>query len=297
MTTGRPSAGVEHFREALLAFPDYGRAHYALALALRDLGQAAPAQQELALSQTHRYGAPVLDDPLLREVALLNVAASDQLLYGIVLETKGQLEPSIAAHERALQMNPSLVQAHINLISLYGRKGDLARAEAHYRAAVAANPELADSHFNYGLVLQGAGRSAEAAEEFRLSLEGNPWNPEAHFNYAQIIERDGRLLEAVAHYREALDNAPGHRLARFHLGRILVYQDRLPEGLVHLRQTLLPEDENTPRFTYALGATLARDGQTEEALRYLREAWGKANARGQTDLAERIARDIKTLEP
>ena len=297
VATGHVAPGIEHYRRAVGAFPDYGRAHYALGLALRDQGQAAEAQQHLALWQQHRYQEPVLDDPLLREVAERNAAASDLLLQGIVLESMGKLEPSIAAHERALQRNPALVQAHVNLISLYGRAGQLEKAEEHYRAAVAANPELADSHFNFGLLLMGAGRYAEAEEAFRLSVESNPFNPESHYNYALIVERVGRLDEAAAHYRQALENDPGHRMARFHLGRILVYQNRLEEALGQFQETLMPEDENTPRFAYMLGATHERLGQRDAALRRFKEALAKATALGQAELAESIERDLKALEP
>ena len=296
VATGRKAAGLEHYRQAVAAFPDYGRAHYALGLALRDQGLKAEAGEQLALAQQHRYQEPMLDDPLLRAVAQLNTAASDRLLQGIVLESMGKLEPSIAAHERALELNPALVQAHVNLISLFGRAGQFEKAEEHYRAAVAANPELADSHYNFGLLLLGQGRTTQAEEAFRLSLERNPFNPDSHFNYALIIERDGRLDEAAAHYRQALFGDPGHRLAHFHLGRILVYQDRLTEAASELRETLVPEDENTPRFAYALGATLARLGEKEEALRTFREAALKAKTLGQTQLVESIERDLRALE-
>ena len=297
VATGREAAGIEHYLQAVAAFPAYGRAHYALALALRDQGRMAEAQEHLALSQRHRYQEPGLEDPLLRTVAELNTTASDQLLQGTFLEATGKLEPSIAAHERALQKNPALVQAHINLISLYTRAKQFEKAEEHYWAAVAANPELADSHFSFGLLLVQMGRPTQAEEAFRRSLERNPFNPEAHFNYALIIERDGRLEEAATHYRQAIENDPGHRLAHFHLGMILVSEERPSDAIPHFREILAPDDDDTPRFTYALGATYARLDDKEQALHYLSEALRKATALGQAELARTIERDLKALAP
>jgi tetratricopeptide (TPR) repeat protein len=290
------TAGVEHFRRALDSFPDYGAAHYALGLALRDLGQTAKAQEHLALSQKHMSSRPSLADPLLEAVAELNLSASERLKRGIVLEEAGQIELSIAEHERAVELDPKLAQAHINLISLYGRMGRVEKAEQHYRAAVAISPNLADGHYNFGVLLVGQERYEEAARAFERSLQLNPFHAESHFNYGVMMERDGRLEEAAEHYRRAIENQPGYRLAHFHLGRILVHQGRLTDAIEHFLRTLTPEDNETPRFVYALGATYARAGDKQKAIHYLREALKRAQALGQTQLVTSIERDLRTLE-
>lgn len=296
LALGEKAAGIAHLQQALMLFPEFGAAHYALGLALRDQGQRGEAQFHLTMSQQHKYQRPPLPDPLAAAVASLNASATDQLQRGAELAAAGQLELAIAAHERALALNPKLVQAHINLISLRARAGQREKAEQHYQAAIAANPNLADSHFNYGVLLLGLDRFAEAAQAFQRSLERNPFNAEAHYNYAAIIERDGKLDEAAAHYRQALANNPEHRQAHFHYGRILVQQEKLPEAIEHLRQTIKIEDEDTPRFLYALGATYARAGDRAKALQYLREAQTRAEKRGQPELLAAITRDLKTLE-
>ena len=294
---GAPAAQASaHYRQALALFVEYGAAHYALGQALRDQGQTASAKEHLALSQQYKFQRPPLDDPLLAALAELNASATDLLARGVALEGMGKLDESIAAHERALAINPQLVQAHINLISLYARARQIDKAEKHYRAAVAANPNLADSHFNYGIVLMTFERYAEAATAFLQSLERNPFNADAHYNYAAIIERDGQLDEAAEHYRQAVAYNPAHRLSHFHWARILVQQDKLPAAIEHLLQTLTPEDDDTPRFTYALGATYARAGDKAKGIQYLRAARDLAVKRKQTHLAAVIERDLKRLE-
>lgn len=293
---GEVAAGVEHYRKALESFQDYGAAHYALGLALRDLGQTDKAREHLALSEKYKYRRPPLPDSLLAAIAELNRAGTELLKRGLMLESAGQIAESIAAHEQALELNSNLVQAYINLIVLYGRRGELEKAAQAYRAVVAINPNLADSHYNYGVLLAEQGRYSEAAQAFHRSLQINPFHSEAHHNYAVMIEREGRWDEAAEHYRKALENKPGHRLAHFHLGRILVNQGRLAEAIEHFQQTLVLEDENTPRFLYALGATYARAGDTQKGLHYLREALKRAASLEQTQLARSIERDLRTLE-
>jgi tetratricopeptide (TPR) repeat protein len=59
--------------------------------------------------------------------------------------------------------------------------------------------------------------------------------------------------------------------------------------------TLTTEDDDTPRYLYALGATYARAGEREKAIQYLRRALDKARALGQTPLATSLERDLRSL--
>jgi Tfp pilus assembly protein PilF len=224
-----------------------------------------------------------------------NAKASEHLNRGAALEGAGKIEESIAAHEQALAINPGLVQAHINLISLYGRTKQFDKAEQSYRAALAINPDLPDIHFNFGVLLAGQERDKEAAQAFQRCLELNPYYAEAHHNYGALIEREGKLDEAATHYRKAIENKPGYRSAHFRLGRILVNQNKLSEAIEQFLQTLTPEDADTPRFTYALGATYIRAGNHQKGIHYLREALKRASALDQKQLASSIERDLKTL--
>ena len=142
-------AAIRHLQKAVALLPAYGAAHYALALALRETGEAQTASAHLALAQQHKASRPSLVDPLLAEVASLNQGATERIRLGIALAAEGHLDESIAEHERALAINSQLTQAHINLIQLHGRAGNADKATAHYRAVVALNPDLAESHYNF----------------------------------------------------------------------------------------------------------------------------------------------------
>lgn len=293
---GDQELAVAQYRKALTLFGDYGTAHYALGLALRDQGKKVEAQEHLSQSQKLGLSRPTLEDPEIVAIAEMNAGASAHLRRGALLGKEGKLAESIVEHERALEINPWLSQAHINLISLYGGMGQNEKAEQHYRAVVAFNPDLVDGHFNYGVLLIRQERFKEAAEAFQRCLQLNPYYAEAHYNYGALIEREGRLDEAAKHFRRAIENDPGHRLAHFHLGRILVNQDKLPEAIEQFQRTLSPEDEETPRFLYALGATLIRSGDRPKGIQYLREAIKRASALQQTQMAKSIEQDLQSLE-
>jgi protein O-GlcNAc transferase len=293
---GRPEAAVERFRRATDLFADFGAAYYALGLAYRDLGRADDARAALQLYQAHRLDAPPLPDPVLARVRELKTSALARLAEGVRLAQMDDVEGSVRAHEAAVEADPTLAQAHANLISLYGRLGQADKAEEHYRAAIALGPGLAEAHYDYGVMLVEQRRPREAAEAFQRALAINPGYAAAHNNLGNMLEADGRAADAEVHYRAAVANDPTYRLARFNLGRMLVARQTFPEAIAELEKTLQPEDADTPRYLYALAAAWVRAGDRAKGLQYGKEAQQKAESRGQTELAATIARDLRSLE-
>jgi tetratricopeptide (TPR) repeat protein len=237
-----------------------------------------------------------LQDPLLDAIRELHIGAHQYLKQGVSLEASGQIEQAAQAHERALEIDPKLEQAHVNLISLYARLGQPVKAETHYRTLLTINPNLAEAHYNFGVLLTGQRRHSEAADAFRKALEISPFYAEAHNNYAYLLLNEGRLEEATRHFQSALENKPNYRLAHFHLGRILLHQGKTPEAIDHFLQTLGADDDSTPGYMYALGAAYARIGNRQSALQYIREARQRASEFGQKELLASIERDLKILE-
>jgi len=265
-------------------------------MALRERGRNSEAEEHLALAERLNLSRPTLEDSFIVAIAEMNAGASKHLKRGALLELAGQIAESIVEHERALEINPWKLQAHINLISLYGRTGQFEKAEKHYRTALGINPDLPDIHYNFGVLLVGQDRYKEAAQAFQQCLRLNPYYAEAHHNYAVMIEREGKLDEAAAHFRKAIENKPGYRSAHFYLGRILVNQNKLQEAVAEFVQTLTPEDADTPRYIYALGATYIRAGDRQKGIQTLRKALSRATAIGQAQIASSIERDLKILE-
>jgi tetratricopeptide (TPR) repeat protein len=290
------TAAADAYSKACALFPEFGAAHYALALIYRTFGQDEKAKEQLQLFEKNRDAVPPSNDPLLKEVRALNLSATNQVQIGIELERQGSLEESVGAHEKALQIDPQMVQAHINLLELYGRLGQFQKAEEHYRAATRLEPGSVEAYYNYGVLLLSAQNYDQAEGAFRKATEIDPFHAAAHNNIGYLLEREGKIVEAAAEYRTAIDNKPNDRQAHFNLGRLLVNQHAYREGIQELQRTIEPDDENTPRYTYALGAAFARSGDRQNALRYIRQARDRAVARGQSGLIDSIERDLRTLE-
>jgi tetratricopeptide (TPR) repeat protein len=292
---GRHEAAVEQFQRAIALFPEFGAAHYALALSCRALGRREEAQA--ALEQHRRFGArwPAVADPVLAAVTTLRDDPGALLQRGVKLADAGDVEAAIAAHEAALAIDPSLAQAHANLISLYGRQRNFARAEQHYKAVAALGVNVSDAHYDYGVLLGLQERWDDAANAYRLALALNPLHAEAHNNLGQVLERTRQLEAALVEYRAALQSQPLLRVARFNVGRMLIALGRPEDAVTELQRLTEPRDAEAPRYLFALSTAYVRSGQKSDGLKWAIEARDLARRFGDTALAAAIERDMASI--
>jgi tetratricopeptide (TPR) repeat protein len=293
---GQHEVAIKHFERALEIFPGLGAAHYGLARSYRAVGREADAA--LALKQHARFGPrwPGIPDEVLQSVSGLRDDGRAALARGVASAEAGDVEGAIAAHEAALLRDPSLAQAHVNLLSLYGRVRNWVKAEEHYRAALAAGVETASLHYDYGVVLglQEQWDPAEAA--YRRAIALNPLHGNARNNLGQILERRRDAESALAQYRQAVEAQPSLRIARFNLGRMLLVLNRPTEAVVEFEKLQQPLDAETPRYLFALATAHVRAGNRDAGIKLAAEAHRLAKQYGQTELADAIGRDLAKLK-
>jgi len=291
-----PKEAVKPLDRAVVLYEAFGSAHYSLGMAYRELKEPALAKKHLLLYQKYQNQWPPSHDETLKRVSMMKGGAQDHVATGVRRATKRQTGEAIREHLEALRKNPNLAQAHVNLIRLYGESGQPAEAEKHYREAVKLNPNLYESHYNFGVLLLGQQRNAEAKEAFQRVLQINPYFADAHNSLAYLLAGEGNLEEAEGHYRLALQNDPTHRVARYGLARVLVARGQLQQAIAELTRLAGTEDQDTPRYLYALGAAYVRSGDVQKGLEVTRKAREQAAARGQSELLAAIDRDLQRFE-
>lgn len=292
---GRATNDPSYYEKALAAFPQFGAAQFALAGHYQRTGRVQDAKRLLADYERSKLISPPVEDSPMDAVRALNRGPDALLREAANLEQQGDLRAAADLQLKALALDPKLTQAHINLVSLYGRLGDGEGVTKHYQAAIAADPKAAEAHYNYGVFCYGANRRKEAQEAFERALAINPGHAGAHTNLGVMLQEQGRLEEASRHFLKAVELQPDLRLARFHLGRIYANQKRYMEAIEHLERAADSEDEAAPTYLYALGATQARAGKLSAAVTTLNAARMKALSRGQTKLASTIDHDLARL--
>lgn len=107
------------------------------------------------------------------------------------------------AYERALEADPDLVDAHVNVGRLYHEAKDSIRAETHYRAALARAPNDAIAYFNLAVLLDDLGRHPEALAAYQQAIAADPDFADAHYNLGLLHESMGKRSEAIEHLRTA----------------------------------------------------------------------------------------------
>jgi Tfp pilus assembly protein PilF len=294
---GRVTQNPAEFEKALELFPNYGAAMFALAQHLQRTGKSDQSRDLLARYERHKTTAPPLADPLLDAVSDLNTGPTSLIRKAQNAAAQGDLQTAIRLHRDALQIDPKMVQAHVNLISLYARTSQPDQAAQAYRDAIAINPNLAEAHYNYGVLLYGQPSGLGGAKAaFEKAIAADPAHAMAHHNLGAILQQLGQLSAAEKEFERTLELDPSYRNARFQLGRLYVNAGRNADAITQLQKAALEgDDEMTPTYLYALAAAQARAGNSKAAREQLFAARQKAIARNQSALVDSIDRDLKRL--
>ena len=293
---GETGDALERYRKSVKLAPQFGAAHYALALAYRDAGLGDRVVAHLEAYRLLGARRPMPRDPWLERVNAFRSTARHLIAEGARLEQENRIDESIALHLKALEADPVAAQAHVNLISLYGRKGEEQSAQRHYQAALKLQGDHAGAHYNWGVLQAAAERVDEAADAFRRAVEVDPFHPQAHNNLGTLLAGQRKLAEAASHYQYAIANDPNHRQARFNLGRVLVALGRPREAAEQFERLVALDAKNTPRFTHALASAWLVAGETAKARKYAEQALDTARRLGQKELAAQIEHDLRRMK-
>jgi tetratricopeptide (TPR) repeat protein len=118
------------------------------------------------------------------------------------------VDKASAGYRRALEIDPYLVPALINLANLHYSRDEIAEAQALYERAIALEPDVFEAHFNLGNIFHDLGLYPEAQACYRAGLQLNPTFAEAHFYLAVTLEKHGQSQEARRHWKAYQQLAP-----------------------------------------------------------------------------------------
>jgi tetratricopeptide (TPR) repeat protein len=119
-----------------------------------------------------------------------------------------KLEPAAAAYRKALELDPYLVAALINLANIHYSRDELAEAQALYERAIGLESDFFEAHFNLGNIYHDLGRYSEALSCYQEALRLNPFYADAHFYLAVTFEKMGLSQDARPHWRGYQQLAP-----------------------------------------------------------------------------------------
>jgi tetratricopeptide (TPR) repeat protein len=143
---------------------------------------------------------------VIRDTAL----AESYFREGSVLDDgdEANIEDAAIAYRKALEHDPYLVAALINLANIHYGRDELAEAQALYERAIGLESDFFEAHFNLGNIYHDLNRFAEAQACYREALRLNPYYADAHFYLAVTFEKLGFSQDARPHWKSYQQLAP-----------------------------------------------------------------------------------------
>jgi len=152
--------------------------------------------------QTVAKQAALPQVPVAAPAAVPTRTAKEWFLLATELEGSSPEEAQRAYHQ-ALELDPTLSDAHVNLGCLYQEAKKPVQAEAHYRAAIQHAPADPIPQFNLAALLDDLGRADEAIRAYRQTIDRDPNCADAHYNLGLLYERLGKRSDAIRHLSKA----------------------------------------------------------------------------------------------
>jgi tetratricopeptide (TPR) repeat protein len=183
---------------------------------------------------------------------------------GAALRDLGQIDAAVAEYRRALCLDPRLAVAHSNLGSALWEAGQSEEAEASYRRAIELAPNVAAFHNNLGNVLLHLGRPAAAILSYGSALELKPATASTLSNLASALRDTAQLDAAAKTYRQALALQPQSASIHVNLASVLRLQNKAAEAEAACLEGLRL-DPRLPAALVLLGRLRADQGRFGEA--------------------------------
>jgi len=173
------------------------------------------------------------------------------------------------AAQRALQLDPRLVEAHAVLGNVaMSYDWDLKAAENELRLSIDLNPNYPTAHNWYAHLLMVEGRFDEALAESRLGVELEPATPFFHVVRAEILYNARKYDQAIQEATSVLKDHPDFVLASYWLGSAYREKKMYPEAIATFERARKMTGD-LPFMVMAYGQAQAVAGNTAEAKKAL----------------------------
>ena len=151
---------------------------------------------------------------------------------------------------------------------------NLQMAGALWKRAVEMRPTLAEAHNNLGVLDRRQGKFGSAAQRFRLALKQKPEYTEARLNLSLVLAENGHHADALRHVDMVLAEDANHLTALILAGNACIQLKNWTRAKAVLERVLAiqPNRENT---LIHLGYTCVQLGETARAIECYQQALGQ----------------------
>jgi eukaryotic-like serine/threonine-protein kinase len=191
-------------------------------------------------------------------LAYVEVAAA----YGFfgansLLDPKEADEKAKAAVQKALELDETLAEAHLELGQIKRNDWEWAGSESEFKRALELSPNLARAHYGYALYLSVLGRQGEALIQIKRAQELDPLDSGSKRAEGQILYDARRYDDAIEQFQNFFKTEPNDPFALAYLAYI--------HAINYYRKYIEIEGETSSTQCY-MGYAFAKSGARGEAL-------------------------------
>ena len=278
------SCALSAFRSAVHLAPGSWEAHYDLAIALLQHGDAQQAVRELRTASGLKPGTPQIDLALGVALSQSNQPAAAIDAFKAVLKIDPKSIPALDGLTKALiaekRYSAAIVYLKdapadevlaLNLAIAYSKNGDFEEALQTLAATVKGHPDYAQAHVNLAILYTQQSRYRDAADEFQQALQLDPTDDVARASYIKALIILAQLDTALPLAEDYLRRKPRDFEALYLMGAVDRELGRYTEAEKVLSKAIaLQPDHYDSR--YDLGFVLAKLGKPAEARVQLEKA-------------------------
>jgi TolB-like protein/Tfp pilus assembly protein PilF len=210
--------------------------------------------------------------------------------YGIGLKSRQTHLLADEATRKALELDPTLSEAHTARASALAMSWRWSEAEPEYHRALELNPNNANAHYFYGVsYLLPENRIDQALEEFRKALSLDPLSPIINANYATTLMAAHRYPEALAQFQKTLQADPNFPPGHYKLAQYYSATGNFAEAAKEMQKFSFVKGSFSPdakgyaesvvahassdEWFAPIAAAYAAGGNKEKAFEYLEKAY------------------------
>lgn len=280
-----------NFRKAIQQKPDWGEAHYYLALSQLKQDKKSEAVQSLRRATELDPGnvdATVRLSDLLLEAFLIDPGLS-QALYDDLsrlsdrllardensfdgLRIKGYLalhdkraDEAVRTFRQADAVRPNQPEVVRSLVQALFAAGKADEAEALARSFIERDKTFGQIYDDLYAILYSKRRVAEAEKVFQMKVANNPKEQPYYLQLAAHYYNEKKIPEMTATLDKLLADRAAFPDARLQVGRFYMRQGNLQEAMRHLQEGLREDPERKLAYRKRIVEILLAQGKLEEA--------------------------------
>lgn len=188
----------------------------------------------------------------------------------LLIPPETAVERAREAAQKALELDPTLAEAHSALAGVRQHAWDWKGAEEEFQTAIRLNPNYANAFLWYAEILSYQGRHEESVGLIQTAKELDPLSPVIYANFGVILVRSGRVEEGIRALESTLELSPDFPPAYMHLGFSSMRTGDWGKA-VEFFQKGLSLSEGDLGIKAALGASYAKLGERERAMEIVSE--------------------------